>query len=103
MSPGTASAPAQLGIEIAPISTVDELAATLKSTSGQGKETAQKVDVAKVADKVVKNLFNYINSFGEVKLTPETPIPMGVFQRWYDGFLRKIANDRGASFLDRED
>jgi hypothetical protein len=34
---------------------------------------------------------------------PETPIPLSVFQRWYDNFTRKIENDRGASFLDRQD
>lgn len=34
---------------------------------------------------------------------PETPIPLSVFQRWYENFTRKIENDRGAAFLDRED
>lgn len=49
-------------------------------------------------------LFNYLHSFGgDVKLTPDTPIPLSVFQRWYDNFNRKIANDSGAAFLDRED
>ncbi len=49
-------------------------------------------------------LFNYLHSFGgDVKLTPDTPIPLSVFQRWYDNFNRKISNDSGAAFLDRED
>jgi hypothetical protein len=34
---------------------------------------------------------------------PETPIPLSVFQRWYENFTRKIENDKGASFLDRAD
>ncbi|TXT10973.1 hypothetical protein VHUM_01724 [Vanrija humicola] len=69
----------------------------------QGKEVAARVDVGKVADKVVKNLFNFLHSFGEGPLTPNTPIPLSVFQRWYDNFVRKIENDRGAAFLDRQD
>lgn len=42
---------------------------------------------------------------GPLALTsrPETPIPLSVFQRWYDNFTRKIENDKGASFLDRAD
>jgi hypothetical protein len=105
VSSTTPSAPAQLGIEIAPIAAVDELAAVLKTSSGNSSNAvvAQRVDIGKVAEKIVKNLFNYLHSFGDVKLTPETPIPLSVFQRWYDNFNRKIANDRGAAFLDRED
>ncbi|RSH94275.1 hypothetical protein EHS25_004078 [Saitozyma podzolica] len=99
-----ASPPATLGIEIAPLPQLEALAAQLSAGGeGKGKEIAGKVDVGKVAEKVVKNLFNYLHSFGESKLTPDTPIPLSVFQRWYDNFLRKIENDRGASFLDRED
>lgn len=70
--------------------------------AGAGKEVAAKVDVGKVAEKIVKNLFNYLHSFGD-NLTPDTPIPLSVFQRWYEGFNRKIGADRGAAFLDRED
>lgn len=112
----------------------------------KGAEIAAKVDVGKVAEKVVKNvrvllrtsfwetgaevadreresrqprtrsslrsparcsanfqLWNYLHSFGDAPLTPQTPIPLSVFQKWYDNFTRKLGNDRGASFLDRED
>lgn len=34
---------------------------------------------------------------------PDTQIPLSVFQQWYTNFTRKIENDKGASFLDRED
>ncbi|KAL1410285.1 hypothetical protein Q8F55_004291 [Vanrija albida] len=101
VSAGTASAPAQLGIEIAPLEQVEAVQVGIKPV--QGKEVAARVDVGKVADKVVKNLFNFLHSFGEGPLTPDTPIPLSVFQRWYDNFVRKIENDRGAAFLDRQD
>ncbi|WWC68859.1 uncharacterized protein I206_102795 [Kwoniella pini CBS 10737] len=101
------SPPAQLGIEIAPLSQLENIAAQLSGSNdntGKGGELVKKVEVGKVAEKVVKNLFNYLHSFGgEVKLTPETPIPLSVFQQWYTNFTRKIENDRGAAFLDRED
>ena len=57
------SAPATLGIEIAPISQLEELHARITGgadgagTSGtSGKEVVQKVEVGKVAEKVVKNV-----------------------------------------------
>ncbi|GFZ43018.1 hypothetical protein JCM24511_00736 [Saitozyma sp. JCM 24511] len=117
-----ASPPATLGIEIAPLPQLEALAAQLSAGGeGKGKEMAGKVDVGKVAEKVVKNVsrlgsrhrgFSGLGGLGGqqraaqsriAELGPDTPIPLSVFQRWYDNFLRKIENDRGASFLDRED
>ena len=82
------SPPANLGIEIAPQAQIEDIAARVGSTAeGKGKEVAGRVDVGKVAEKVVKNvrrytaskravidhgqLFNYLHSFGggEVALT----------------------------------
>ncbi|GMK58146.1 hypothetical protein CspeluHIS016_0501780 [Cutaneotrichosporon spelunceum] len=105
VAPGAvANAPAQLGIEVAPLGAVDTAAQVSAVQTGKGREVAQRVDVSLVAQKIVKNLFNYLHSFGgDVKLTSETPIPLSVFQRWYDNFNRKITNDSGAAFLDRED
>ncbi|WWC87615.1 uncharacterized protein L201_002505 [Kwoniella dendrophila CBS 6074] len=102
------SPPAQLGIEIAPLAQLESIAAQLAgqgdNAPGKGGELVKKVEVGKVAEKIVKNLFNYLHSFGgEIKLTPETPVPLSVFQQWYTNFTRKIENDRGAAFLDRED
>ncbi|ORY27620.1 hypothetical protein BCR39DRAFT_565640 [Naematelia encephala] len=98
---------ATLGIEIAPAAQIEALLAELgggEDGKVRGKEVVARVEVGKVAEKVVKNLFNYLHSFGgEVKLTPETPIPLSIFQQWYTNFVRKIENDKGASFLDRDD
>ncbi|EJT47665.1 hypothetical protein A1Q1_03442 [Trichosporon asahii var. asahii CBS 2479] len=124
-----AQGPAQVGIEIAPLAAVDALVQQRAASREKGAEIAAKVDVGKVAEKVVKNereergdspvlaarcsllaahvadvqLWNYLHSFGDAPLTPQTPIPLSVFQKWYDNFTRKLGNDRGASFLDRED
>lgn len=90
LPPTGTSAPANLGIEIAPQAQLESLLAALEGgDKGKGKEVAGKVDVGKVAEKVVKNvslgapedpchdigktdgqLFNYLHSFGgDVKLT----------------------------------
>lgn len=86
------TAPANLGIEIAPLSQLEALQAQISGGGdGKGKEVAAKVEVGKVAEKIVRNvgawaqcdrmhdpliawadsqLFNYLHSFGgEVKLT----------------------------------
>ncbi|KAK4689194.1 protein Hikeshi, partial [Tremellales sp. Uapishka_1] len=98
------SPPATLGIEIAPLGQLEALQATIASSSGKEVVRGGNQDIGKIAEKVVKNLFNYLHSFGgDVTLTPETPIPLSVFQQWYTNFTRKIENDKGASFLERDD
>jgi hypothetical protein len=61
--PSTPSPPANLGIEIAPLAQLEPLLAQLNGgltisgeAKGKGKEIAEKVDVSKVAEKVVKNV-----------------------------------------------
>lgn len=49
--------PANLGIEIAPQAQLEGLLTTLdQGDKGKGKEVAERVDVGKVAEKVVKNV-----------------------------------------------
>lgn len=55
--------PANLGIEIAPQAQLEGLLATLETgDKGKGKEVAVKVDVGKVAEKVVKNVRPFLAS-----------------------------------------
>lgn len=51
-----AQGPAQVGIEIAPLPAVEALAAQRAASREKGAEIAAKVDVGKVAEKVVKNV-----------------------------------------------
>ena len=51
----TSGPAANLGIEIAPLPQLEQLLSTLGG-EGKGKEVAGKVDVGKVAEKVVKNV-----------------------------------------------
>ncbi|WVQ82307.1 hypothetical protein IAT38_004435 [Cryptococcus sp. DSM 104549] len=103
--PSGLAPPAQLGIEVAPLGQLQQMEEARKAAAEvKGKALVKNVDVGKVAEKVVRNLFNFLHSFGgEQSLTPDTQIPLSVFQQWYSNFTRKIENDKGASFLDRED
>ncbi|KAJ9093694.1 hypothetical protein QFC21_006290 [Naganishia friedmannii] len=110
-----------LGIQIQPLAALSTISSTRASVSGgeamdlpgSAADAAAagmlvrrpadlgSVDVPKLAEKIVKNLFNYLHSFegGPTTLTPETPIPLGVFQKWYERFLSKVRNG-GVGFLD---
>ncbi|KAJ9112621.1 hypothetical protein QFC19_000641 [Naganishia cerealis] len=98
-----------LGIQIQPLASLEAIAASrstsvtdpMMDVSGGGggggalvkrpsSETGS-VDVPRLAEKIVKNLFNYLHSFegGPATLTADTPIPLGVFQKWYERFLSK--------------
>ncbi|KAI5455188.1 hypothetical protein NCC49_000006 [Naganishia albida] len=111
----TEAATGTLGIQIQPLAQLESLTGTLPNRAGadlpaQGepplegalvRRTDVGIDPAKLAEKIVKNLFNYLHSFegGPATLTPDTPIPLGVFQKWYERFLSKVRNS-GVGFLD---
>ncbi|KAJ9110523.1 hypothetical protein QFC20_002851 [Naganishia adeliensis] len=83
-----------LGIQIQPLAQLEALAGSLPGRADtpvqqQQQETQMEgalvrrgegtVDVPRLAEKIVKNLFNYLHSFegGPATLTPDTPIPLG--------------------------
>lgn len=53
------SAPASLGIEIAPLSQLQHVVGQSSDDGKKGKELAGRVEVGKVAEKVVKNVSNF--------------------------------------------
>jgi hypothetical protein len=62
---------ANLGIEIAPLPQLEQLLSTIGGAAeGKGKEVAGKVDVGKVAEKVVKNVRFSISFFFLFHLLP---------------------------------
>ncbi|EKD01306.1 sulfite reductase [Trichosporon asahii var. asahii CBS 8904] len=60
-----AQGPAQVGIEIAPLAAVDALVQQRAASREKGAEIAAKVDVGKVAEKVVKNSTSPLYAFGK--------------------------------------
>lgn len=62
------SPPANLGIEIAPLAQLEGLLASIEGGSGdkgKGKEVAGKVEVGKIAEKVVKNVSTLLACFSD--------------------------------------
>lgn len=58
-------------------------------------------DPASMAERIVRHLFTHLSSF-DSNLGPQTMIPLGVIQRWYDNLLSKLRAG-GAGFLTREE
>ncbi|KAF8625075.1 hypothetical protein AX15_005557 [Amanita polypyramis BW_CC] len=56
-----------------------------------------------LAERIIKNLFNYINSFIGCSPTAGTDIavPMSVLAKWYENFLTKL-KATGTAFLERD-
>ena len=76
------------------------------TTSALAKSAA---DPTLLAERIVKNLFNYVSGFGERSgmgfggtLQPEYKIEMAVIARWYEKFLGKVRNG-GIGFLERDE
>jgi len=61
-------------------------------------------DLVALAERIVKHLFNYINSFVGGSLAPGTDIaiPMSVLAKWYDNFSTKLKTT-GTGFLERNE
>jgi len=63
-------------------------------------------DVTLLAERIVKNLFNYVSGFvpggGSGMVTPDSVVPMVVITKWYEKFLSKVKAG-GVGFLEREE
>ncbi|KAG9035340.1 hypothetical protein FRB95_011491 [Tulasnella sp. JGI-2019a] len=91
-----------LGISIEPIDSVLAQVASLPHhPTTSNAEVARTADPTFIAERIVRHLFTHLSSF-EGNLGPQTMIPLGVIQRWYDGLLGKLRAG-GAAFLTRED
>ena len=55
-----------------------------------------------LAEKIVKNLFNYVSGFVGGVVTPETFVPINVIVRWYEAFQAKLKAG-GIGFLELVD
>jgi len=89
---------ATIGISVEPMQMVQAQIATLPTSSMVvGASTNAGVDPTYLAERIVTHLFNHLSSYGDT-VGPNTMIPLGVIQRWYDSFLNKLRAG-GAGFL----
>ncbi|KZV62148.1 DUF775-domain-containing protein [Peniophora sp. CONT] len=93
---------ATLGIAIEPLHVIQAEMSSLPSAVSRASATT---DPTVLAEKIVKNLFNYVSGFvggNGQNITPESAVPMGLLAKWYEGFVSKVKSS-GASFLDLQE
>lgn len=90
---------ATLGISVEPIDVVQAQVEAMKSASAPQPVAATKglADPVVLAERIVKHLFNHLSSF-EMQVGPQTVVPLGVIQRWYEALVHKLKAG-GAGFL----
>lgn len=83
---------------------------TIGSNSNSAISAAARpgADATLLAEKIVKNLFNYVSGFvpdaSSVMrgVTPDVMLPMGVIAKWYEKFIGKVRAG-GVGFLENEE
>ncbi len=78
---------ATLGVSIETIDIVQAQIATLPVHQA-GTQT-EGVDPANIAERIARHLLNHLSSF-EVSVGPQTMVPIGVIQRWYENLQGKL-------------
>jgi len=98
-----------LGFAIEPLSQVMSqvvgLAAAQSSNTNSAVGAANKTpDASLLAERIARHLFNYVAGFvpggGGAAITPDSMVPMGVIQKWYESFGAKVRAG-GVGFLER--
>ncbi|KAK7449229.1 hypothetical protein VKT23_013374 [Stygiomarasmius scandens] len=91
-----------LGLSVEPLDQIQMQIASLPSSIAKPNQDPSR-DPTVLAEKIVKNLFNYLSGFtGGGAMSPEVAIPMGLVVKWYEGFMSKVRNS-GIAFLEREE
>ncbi|TFY81119.1 hypothetical protein EWM64_g2895 [Hericium alpestre] len=104
-SAASGSVTAVLGIAIEPL---DQIMAQVQNLpSALAKAPPPPPDPTLLAEKIVKNLFNYVSGFvagnsSGGRVTAESTVSMGLIARWYETFLGKVRAG-GIDFLDRQE
>ncbi|KAF5372602.1 hypothetical protein D9758_005223 [Tetrapyrgos nigripes] len=92
-----------LGLSVEPLDQIAAQIATLPASVSKLNQDPSR-DTTVLAEKIVKNLFNYLAGFtgGGGPMSPDVPVPMGLIVKWYEGFMTKIKNS-GIAFLERDE
>jgi hypothetical protein len=107
-----ADVPAILGFSLEPLPQIQAQMMSIRSSTtttavgSSGAVATPAPDPTLLAEKIVKNLFNYVSGFvpggGSGSVTPNSVVPMGVIAKWYEKFLTKVKAG-GIGFLEREE
>lgn len=89
---------ALIGISVEPIDAVLAQCATLNSSSAKTSAVSKPVDATLMAERVAKNLFNYLSSFASGS-GPDSTVTLGAITKWYEYFMSKVKTT-GLGFLE---
>lgn len=100
-----------LGISIEPLDSIESQVQSLQTPSTSMALTRPLPPITLVAQRIAKNLFNFLSSFATQNLPPgvmtlgglradTTYVPLKVFEDWWTKFNHKVESDPG--FLERE-
>lgn len=108
----SADVTAILGFSIEPLAQIQAQVAAIPraapsaAPSGSSMMVKSGPDPSLLAERVVKNLFNYLSGFApggsEGAITADSLVPMGVIAKWYEKFLSKVKAG-GVGFLENEE
>ncbi|EIW53670.1 DUF775-domain-containing protein [Trametes versicolor FP-101664 SS1] len=93
-----------LGLSIEPLPQIMQEVSSLPSAMVKANNNPT-ADATRLAERIVKHLFNYVSSFvggNPSAMSPDFLVPMGVIAKWYENFMGKVRNT-GIAFLEREE
>jgi protein Hikeshi len=94
----------QIGISLEPIETLEAQlqASGVLASAAQVTTSSILSDPKLLAEKVAKNLFDYLGSFfpDPRAIGPDSAVPMGAIKKWYENFISKVERV-GVGFLER--
>ncbi|KAJ7216413.1 hypothetical protein GGX14DRAFT_604669 [Mycena pura] len=86
-----------LGLAIEPLADIVAQMATLQTVAQPGHAAA---DPTRLAERIVRHLFNYISGFTGGSVSTDVAVPMPLIVKWYESFVGKVRNG-GIGFLER--
>lgn len=94
-----------LGISVEPVQNIQVLLAQLQQQTshgvGGGAKTGAAPDTRLLAQRIIKNAFNFLAGFAGNTANGVEVVPLKSFQDWWTKFERRVQNDPG--FLERDE
>jgi hypothetical protein len=92
-----------LGFSVEPLGDVTSQVSGLSSSSAPSTSAPiRPTDAAAIAERIVKNLMDYISGFAPPGAKGHTTVPLSLIQKWYESLLAKINAGR-LGFLERSE
>lgn len=98
---GGSSGEINLGVSVEPVQNIQAQMAQLQQTQHQQGEKPRGPDTRLLAQRIIKNAFNFLAGFAGNTANGVEVVPLKSFQDWWGKFERRVQNDPG--FLERDE